>query len=263
MKKNLITGFFIGFAIGFLFSMPPLGPTYFAIIERGLKNQLANAVSIGVGAGFMDMIYILIAYGGVSAIVSILPASASEFFIANENTLRILVGVAGCIAVIVYGIKIMRTKNGLMAIEEEKVQSEKFKKKYDTFEQVFRKTEIGIEKITHRKTLLEEKHSDLVGSFLVGVVMCLSSVTLPASWFAAVGYLKSFGLIDANFFTGILLGVGVLAGTSAWFYIMSKFIVKYSQRIKPGTLNKLNFSTGIFLIILGVSLLIKISSVYF
>lgn len=259
----MIVSFVIGFAIGFVFSMPPLGPTYFAIIERGLKNQLGNAVSIGVGAGFMDMVYILIAYGGVSAVVSILPLSISDFFIRNEDTLRITIAVAGCVAVIFYGIKIMRTKNGLMAIEEETVQSEKFRKKYETVEHVFKRTEMGIERITHRKTALEEKHSDLVGSFLIGVVMCLSSVTLPASWFAAVGYLKSYGLLDASFLTGILLGLGVLAGTSAWFYLMAKFIVKYSSRIKPGTLNKLNMSTGIFLIVLGVSLLIKISTMYF
>ena len=60
--------------------MPPLGPTYFAIIDRGLKKQLKNAVAIGIGAGFMDMIYILIAYGGVSLIVSLLPDTAHGFF---------------------------------------------------------------------------------------------------------------------------------------------------------------------------------------
>jgi len=261
-KKLLITGFVIGFAIGFVFSMPPLGPTYFAIIERSLKHQFTNAVSVGVGAGFMDMFYILIAYGGVAAIVSLLPSSVTGLFLKNEDMLKIILGLAGCVVVILYGVKIMRTRNSTI-IEKETVQSEKFKKKYETVENVFKRTEMGIEKITHHKTALEEKHSDLVGSFLLGIVMCLSSVTLPASWFAVVGYLKSYGLIDSNIFTGILLSIGVLIGTSAWFYLMAKLIMKYSSKIKPSTLNKLNISTGIFLIILGVSLLIKLSTMYF
>lgn len=259
----MILALIIGFAIGFLFSMPPLGPTYFAIIERGLKKQFKNAVAIGVGAGFMDMIYILIAYGGVSIIASLLPEFINSFFLENEDFLKILLAVSGCIVVILYGIKIMKTKSEIMKKEAAEFDQEKFDKTYETVENVFKKTEKGIEKITHVKAELEKTHSDIVGSFLIGVVMCLSSVTLPASWFAVVGYLKSYGVIDSNFLTGLSLATGVLIGTSVWFYIMSRFIYKYTDRIKPGLLNKLNFSTGIFLIILGVSFLIKISMMYF
>ena len=92
--------------------------------------------------------------------------------------------------------------------------------------------------------------------------MCLSSVTLPASWFAAVGYLKSYGIINSNFFTGILLGIGVLIGTSVWFYIMTKLIFRHSDKLKPNVLNKLNFFTGILLIALGIGFIIKLSMVY-
>lgn len=258
----MIIGFIVGFAIGFILSVPPLGPTYFAIIERCLNKQLKNAVAIGVGAGFMDMIYILIAYGGVTAIASLLPDSLNKYFFENEELLKMILAFLGCLVVIVYGIKIMRSKSKSLDEKAEKFKDEKFKKKFVKVENVFLKTEIGIDKILHTK-VLEEKHNDLVGSFLLGIVMCLSSVTLPASWFATVGYLKSYGIIDSNIFTGVLLAVGVLIGTSVWFYIMTKLITKYKDKIKPDLLNKLNFSTGIFLIILGVVLLIKISTIYF
>lgn len=117
-------------------------------------------------------------------------------------------------------------------------------------EKVFIKTEVGLDKLLHTKAL-EEKHNVIFSSFLTGIVMCLSSVTLPASWFAAVGYLKSSGIIDSNFLTGILLAVGVLIGTTFWFYLMTKLIFKYSEKLKPALMNKLNFSIGIFLIALG------------
>ncbi len=254
----MLTGFVLGFAIGFIFSMPPLGPTYFAIIDRGLKKELKNAVAIGIGAGFMDMVYILIAYGGVTAIVSLFPDSFYEFFVMNEKMLKLLLAVAGCIVIIWYGIKIMRTKNSIDNSKTPKLDDVKFKDKYEKVENVFKKTEIGIGRILHTKAL-EERHSDLTGSFLIGVVMCLSSVTLPASWFATVGYLKSYGIIDSNFFTGLLLSIGVLLGTSVWFYIMARLIIKYTDKIKPEILNKLNFSTGIFLVVLGVSILVKLA----
>ncbi|MEP7146798.1 MAG: LysE family transporter [bacterium] len=253
----MIIGLIVGFAIGFIFSMPPLGPTYFAIIDRGLKNQVRNGVAIGVGAGFMDMIYILIAYGGVSAIISFLPDSVNQLFLSNEDNIKLFLAFAGCVVVIFYGIKIMRTKSEIPDPDKNKIKDEKFNKKLATVENVFKKTE----KLLHTKVV--DAHSDVKGSFLIGVVMCLSSVTLPATWFATIGYLKSYRLIDSSWLTGVLLGTGVLAGTSFWFYLMTKFISKNSSKIKPSVINKLNISTGIFLILLGISFLVKLSSVYF
>jgi len=255
----LIIGLIVGVAIGFIFSMPPLGPTYFAIIDRGLKNQVRNGVAIGIGAGFMDMIYILIAYGGVSAIISFLPDSVNQLFLSNEDNIKLFLAFAGCAVVIFYGIKIMRTKSELPDLKRDKSKDEKFNKTLATVENVFKKTE----KLLHTNTKALDVHSDVKGSFLIGIVMCLSSVTLPATWFATIGYLKSYRLIDSSWLTGVLLGIGVLAGTSLWFYLMTKFISKNSAKIKPSVLNKLNVSTGVFLILLGISFLVKLSSEYF
>lgn len=250
--------------------MPPLGPTYFAIIDRGLKKQFKDAVAIGVGAGFMDMIYILIAYGGVSLLISILPESVNEFFLQNEEMLKMILAFAGCAVVIFYGIKIMKSKSAIVTpgvltkitVEDPGKIEELYQHKFTKVETVLKKTEIGIDKIFHTKKF-EESHSEVFKSFLLGIVMCLSSVTLPASWFATVGYLKSYGMINSNFFTGIFLGLGVLIGTSIWFYLMTRLIFKYSEKLKPSVLNKLNFFTGILLIGLGTGFIIKLSSVYF
>src|SRR5262245_50242771 len=102
--------------------MPPLGPTYFAIIDRGLKKQEKNGIAIGVGAGFMDMIYILIAYGGVTGLISILPKAVDEFFLKNEDLLKFILAFAGCVVVILYGVKIMRTKNTQASMNIENVK---------------------------------------------------------------------------------------------------------------------------------------------
>ncbi len=257
----MIIGLAVGFVIGFVLSMPPLGPTYFLVIERSLKKQVKNGIAIGVGAALMDMIYILAAYGGVSAIISILPMSIETFLLQNEDKLKIILALAGSVVVILYGIKILRTKSDPGKGQPIKQSNEKLKKRYETVEKVFKKTEVGLHKILRKKEL-EEKFSDMIGSFAKGVGSCLSSVTLPASWFALVGYLKSYGIIDSNFFTGLLLSIGVLLGTSTWFYVLSTLISKHTEKIKPRLLNKLNMSTGIFLVLLGSFFLVKVSLMF-
>ncbi len=253
----MITGIVLGIVIGFIFSMPPLGPTYFAIIERGLKKELGNAVAIGVGAGFMDMVYILVAYGGVSAIAAFLPESFDSFLMANEEKFKLYLAFAGCIIVILYGIKIIKNKSGINNNSKEKIQGE-IKIKAQKAKNVLQKTEAGIDKIFHTHTQIAVKQ-DIYGSFFLGILMCLSSPTLPASWFATVGYLKSYGLINSNYLTGIFLAVGVLLGTSFWFYLVTKFISKHTDRINPAFLRKMNITTGVFLVLLGMFFMIKVT----
>ncbi|HMS65080.1 MAG TPA: LysE family transporter [Ignavibacteria bacterium] len=242
----MIIGLVVGLVIGFLYSMPPLGPTYFAIIDRGLKKEFNNAIAIGAGAGFMDMIYILISFGGVSLISSIIPQSVDDFFIANEEKLKYYLGITGCILVILYGLNIMLKK---IEPDEVGIKAEQEKLK---------KAKKGIIKILHVGKELDKDQS-ITGSFFTGVLMCLSSPTLPASWFATVGYLKSYGLIDSNFSTGVLLSIGVLIGTTFWFYIMTKLVIKHTKKMSPEFRKKLNYFTGSFLILLGVFFLIKIT----
>lgn len=256
----MITGLIVGLLIGFIFSMPPLGPTYFLIIDSGLKKEPKQAVAIGVGAGFMDMIYILIALGGVTVISTILPESVDIFFRDNEVHLRLYLAITGCTIIILYGIKIMRSKRKI-TVEDEGSTEADLRKKIEEVENSLKRTEQGIDKIFHLKSH-PELRSDVSKSFFIGVLSCLTSPTLAASWFATVSYLKSYGLIDSYFLSGILFSLGVLTGTSAWFYLLTKLIFKHTERINPDILRKMNYSMGVFLILIGIALVFKISLPY-
>jgi hypothetical protein len=59
-----------------------------------------------------------------------------------------------------------------------------------------------------------------------------------------------------------MLSVGVLIGTSVWFYLLTKLIFKHTDRINPDILRKMNFTMGIFLVLIGIALVIKISISY-
>lgn len=252
----MILSLLAGLVTGFIISVPPLGPTYFAILARGLKKDVRGATAIGVGAGFMDMFYIVIAYGGVTILTNFLPASVDKFFVDHEKAFSVALTLLGCAVVLIYGVKIMRTKNVDIAGAMEEGSSEEISQRSKQAEERLHKTEKGLNKILHSKKL-EEERTGLFADFLAGVLLCLSSVTLPASWFAIVGYLKGYGIINDSFGSGFLLAIGVLVGTAAWFYLLGKFVSTNSHKIKPATLNKLNLFTGIFLIFLGVLLLYK------
>lgn len=237
--------------------MPPLGPTTFSIIAKGMKNEEKEGIAIGVGAAFMDFIYIMAAYGGVSIIRALLPRTVDIFFQNNEETIKLILTLLGCFVVVFYGFKLMKMKifngNDITApLTEERIEEVVHEKA----EPKLLKREKELDKILHTQKL-EKGMSGLTGEFLTGILLCLSSVTLPASWFAIVSYLKSYGVIDSEFISGLSLAVGVLLGTAVWFYVIVKFISKNSHRINPMMLNKINIGVGIILILLGVFLLIK------
>ena len=234
--------------------MPPLGPTNFAIISKGFRNEIKEGVTIGAGAGFMDFIYILIAYGGVSIIISLIPENTVEFIESNEMYFKSALTLAGCIIVVFYGFKI-KSKKVLNENETNNLDLQ-IQKVEDKVENTLLKTEKEIDKILHTKVLAKPK-SGFLEAFLTGAFLCLSSITLPASWFAVVGYLKSYGIIDTTFLSGLSLAAGVFLGTTFWFYTLSKFIAVNSHRIKPTTLNKLNIAVGYILILLGIFLFYK------
>jgi threonine/homoserine/homoserine lactone efflux protein len=237
--------------------MPPIGPTNFAIMAEGFKKQIKAGVAIGTGAGFMDFVYIMAAYGGVSAIKSFIPGSIDNFFDLNEKNIKIVLTLLGCFVVIFYGIKIMKMKAINDSYEENILTGEKLEEVVtEKVETKLIKAEKELDKILHTRAL-EKNITGTMGHFLTGVLLCLSSVTLPASWFAIVSYFKSYGIIDSSFLSGLSLAAGVLFGTVLWFYTLVKLISKNSHKMNPKVLNKINICVGIILLLVGIFLLIK------
>lgn len=240
-----------GILTGFIVSIPPLGPISFALISKGFNNRVKEGMTIAFGAAFMDFVYCMIAFGGISLIISLLPNSVGEFYSVNFSMIQVSLTFFGCLVVIVYGIKILRTKVSFKELEYK--QSEKI---ITAKEKVKAVEEKAKELVHHHKTEISDK-SNHTGMFLMGVMLCLSSVTLPASWIAFVGYLKSYRVISSSFTDGLLFSSGAFIGTALWFYTLLKLITGNKHRINPSTVNKLNITAGIILILLGIILFIK------
>jgi threonine/homoserine/homoserine lactone efflux protein len=249
MILTLIAGIITGYVV----SIPPLGPISFALISKGFKTEIREGLAIGIGAAFMDFVYCMIAFGGISLLISLLPDSVGRLYSENVNAIQIVLTYAGCIIVMVYGILNMRSKvsYGELGLQ----QSERIKE-----------VKIKAEELQERAAgITEQLHvpvptkSNLSGLFIMGVLLCMSSLTLPASWIAMVGYLKSYKIINASFIGGLLFSAGAAFGTTFWFYTLLKLITGNKHRINLQTINKLNIFAGVILLLLGIFLFVKAS----
>ena len=247
----MIINLMAGILTGFIVSIPPMGPIAFALISKGFKNEIKEGRSIAFGAAFMDFFYCLIAFSGITLIISIFPSRAAAFYAENAHLIEIVLTFAGCAVVIISGLKIMKLKITYNELEAEK--SAKFDSAFAKANKLREKTENAAK---HLK-FPEIKKSNLIGLFFMGVLLCISSVTLPASWIAIIGYLKGYNFLISSFLGGLLFSIGASAGTLAWSYTLLKLITGHKKLINETTVNKLNIIAGGILLMLGVFLFVK------
>ena len=249
MIINLIAGILTGFIV----SLPPIGPISFAMISKGFKNEIKEGKAIALGAAFMDFFYCLIAFGGISLLISFLPMVAADFYAKNVSAIEIVLTFSGCVIVFIYGLKIMRSKITYSKLEAE--ESAKFNIVYVRVSKLSDKTK----NMAKHLKVPEINKTNSFGLFFMGVLLCMSSLTLPASWLAIVGYLKGYNFLNSSFSGGLLFSIGAFTGTLAWFYTLLKLITGNKKRINQATVNKLNIIAGVILLMLGVFLFAKAS----
>ncbi|MCK7484098.1 MAG: LysE family transporter [Bacillus subtilis] len=228
-----------------------MGPIAFAMISKGFKNEIKEGQAIAVGAAFMDFFYCLIAFSGISLIISFFPSVVGDFYTKNSNTIEIILTFAGCVIVVIYGLKIMRSK-----ITYDKLEK-KESSKLDSAAINANKLKEKANRVSKILKVPEKSKSTFIGLFFMGVMLCLSSISLPASWIALIGYLKGFSFLDSSFLGGFLFSVGAFVGTFGWFYALLKLITGNKKLINQSTINILNIVAGIILLTLGVFLFFK------
>jgi threonine/homoserine/homoserine lactone efflux protein len=247
----MILNFLAGILTGFIVSIPPMGPIAFAIITKGFQNEIKDGRAIALGAAFMDFFYCMLAFGGITLIISFFPVAATEFYSKYAYEIKIVLTFIGCAIVFIYGLKILKTK--IIYNELETKESGKIKLAINRADVLQEKAK----SISNHLNISGNNKSNSFGLFFMGVMLCMSSLTLPASWIAVVGYLKGFNFLNSTFLGGLLFSIGALTGTYLWFYSLLKIITGNKKRINQSTVNKLNIVAGIILLLLGVLLFAK------
>jgi len=247
----MIINFIAGMITGFVLSLPPLGPIAFAVISKGFKNEITEGRAIAFGAAFMDFFYCFIAFMGIALIISFFPSGLADFYAANVRTIEIGLTFAGCAIIAISGRKIIKTKITFDKLEAD--ESAKFDSAYTKANKLREKTE-NVAK--HLKIPIIKK-SNIFGLFFLGVLLCLSSLTLPASWIAIIGYLKGYHFLKSSFLGGLIFSIGTFSGSFAWYFTLLKLITDNKKRINPATINTLNVIAGVILLMLSVFLFVK------
>lgn len=250
----MIANIFAGIVTGFLISIPPFGPIAFAMISKGFKNEIKEGRAIAIGAAFMDFFYSLIAFSGLTLIISFFPSGVGKFYARHSQSIVLALAFVGCVILFFYGLKIMRTK-----IAYTKLAAELSPKLESALAKAIRLEGKAENAVKHLgiKDIKALKEPNSVGLFFTGVLLAASSLTLPASWFALVGYLKGHGFLASSFLGGLGFSVGVFAGTLTWYSLLLALITGHKHRITQKTINKLNVAAGSVLICIGAGLFIN------
>ncbi len=257
--NDVLLSIFAGIIFGFIVSMPPLGPVIFAVISKGLHNKNHEGLTIGMGAAFVDGFYAASAVGGIALIISLLPKKIIALYAANEMQILLLLSFLGGSFVCMYGVKILLSKKKIFSnasqpddAAQEMILVAKEKQATD----FMHKTKSNVEKFSFLSVL---KNIDGNGrkQLVTGMLLCFSSITLPASWMAIAGVLKSQNIIEHTFRGGVLFAAGVFLGTYGWFFLLLKIIVWNKHKLGIIALRNLQLFSGIILIALGSSVIIS------
>ncbi len=239
-----------GIITGFIVSIPPLGPIAFALISKGFRGEHKEGMAIAFGSAFMDMVYAMIAFSGISLLFILLPESVEDFYLNHMTGVQIGLIYLGCLVVVIYGFRIMKTEVNFDELETRKSE-------------IVHRAEVKAEEFVHKHRVQLKKDNNLFGMFVMGIMLCISSITLPASWIAIIGYIKSFKVIESNFLGGLVFSGGAFAGTALWFFTLLRLITGNKHRINRKTVNKLNVIAGFILLILGLILFVKATGTVF
>jgi len=236
--------------MGFLVSMPPLGPVTLAVLSKGLEEKHHDGLSIGLGAALIDALYAIIAIGGISLIITILPSSVTSYYNTHEKYISVILTYIGGIFVFLYGIKLLKSKQ----YEPPKEQAKKIHSRAERAQRFLEETTRKVRRFSFFSvfTALKENGSKQI---ITGAALAFSSITLPASWIAIASVLKSYRFIERTYESNALFCVGVFVGTYLWFFTLLKGIAINKHRIGNATILGILRSAGIILIALGIVLL--------
>lgn len=223
----MFTALLLGTCLGFTLSIPP-GPLALAFMKKAVSKHYKDAMLVGIGAAVMDIFYNLLAAFASSALVVWL----SNVFLENR-WLSVLFQALCVVVLLVLGIRYLMDKHNPKAerhmIEKERAQEERARK-------------LG--------------HSS---PFFLGTLIAFTNLATPTflpSMIAVISYMQAQGFLERSFSASIFYAFGFGIGTTVWFAVMLRFIMRHHEKLSAG------FITMVFRIAGGAFILFAIIIVY-
>jgi threonine/homoserine/homoserine lactone efflux protein len=209
-----------GFVTALVFSSIPVGPVNLTIINEGAQRGFKWAMLIGLGATTMEVAYCAIAFAGFSS-----------FF--DRHLVEAVMKVFALVFLLFLGTRFLAAKK------------------------IAATTQFG-SKAEQLEGRIEEKlrpHS----AFAIGFVRVMGNVGVLATWLVIAAYLMSHEAyfsdqywVADTFAAKAACVIGVMLGTTSWFFGLSFGISHTHGRIGEKALLKMQHFSGMCLIALGI-----------
>jgi len=122
----------------------------------------------------------------------------------------------------------------------------------------------GMREIFYRSEVLTEQEKALKkiphssSFFLMGILIYTSNPTLIATMTGLAAMIKSWGLFHEGLFNHTLLSLGLAVGSTLWFFILLKGVMKYQSRIPAKFFTFFARSSGILIVLFSLYMAINV-----
>ncbi|GGB51730.1 lysine transporter LysE [Roseibium aquae] len=198
---NLLEYAAIGFGMGIL-TTAPVGPVNVMAIQHAAQSGFRQGLFVGLGAALADSIYAAVAVFGVSAVTRFIDTQVD------------LIKLVGGLVLIVFGLKVLRTR-------------------------------------PHLETKRNGGAPSFVGDMTAAFAMVITNPAAAFAFVAIVGGLGDWRPEHGNHTGALAMVAGVSAGACTWWAGLSAVVSRYSHKIDDRWLDRANQIAGTILIVLG------------
>lgn len=204
----MISALILGVVSGFVLSIPP-GPLSAAVTKHSVGHGFHAGFTIALGGAAMDIVYVLIAAFASSALVVALVS-----LLTGSGWPPLLFQVLCIFILLVMGIRYIRQKHH-PEVEERILKAEQAQ---------------------------EEKARKLgyKSPFFIGVLIAVANLAAPTfipSMISVVSYLQANSWLSGNAGDNVAYAFGFGTGTTCWFAIVARMLVKHRAKFSPNVLS--------------------------
>ena len=266
MTESFLVISFLGFFAGFFFSVPIAGPISILITSNSLKGKLRYCIRTALGGAVVETVYVFIAIYGLTTLY--------DYY---QKGIPIIL-IAGSVFLLYVAYKIFNTKLKLADLTEKKIEAARYENQggFRTGLLInFSNPSLFVGWFTSSFLLLSFASSIGLNTGGLDLLLYENVVSVEEITGEKIESLEEYNLVpDENFeqpekesistfVLTVTYSIMVGFGSFIWFYLLSKFLIKYREKLNIDWLNFLIkalaiilMGIAIFLISEGIKLLI-------
>jgi len=259
MTESFIIILSLGLFAGFFFSVPIAGPISILITSSALKGNLRYSIRIALGGAIVESIYVFTAIYGIASLYSY-----------YQKSIPIIL-ILGSFFLLFVAYKIFKTKLKIDQLSEERILDKKIVKKQGGFRTgiILNLTNPSLFVGWLASSFLLLSFASSIGLNTGGLDLLLYENVTSVEEITGekIESLEKYNLIpDSNevqpkkeslstFVLSLTYALMVGLGSFIWFYLLSKFLIKYRDKLNIDWLNGLIKLLGVVLFVIGFYLI--------